>query len=137
MPLPPAENPWYIIQEKLGPRELWPKYVLNTLFCSKLRYGDRLILGSFFFGNGIDLKEVFDVVKLCNKSYSKKFETKVKDLYGYWEDSELTRDRRTYFDMTLRVPLTLNGDHIVIPGRGSGVTGVGFEGDFEKICETK
>lgn len=114
-------NPFLLVQDLIGDKSTWPKYVLYSLFCSKLQYRDQVILGPFFYGNGLDMGSMLEMVAFVNSHYSKEFERKMKALYELWEDSELDRSRRTYYDLILKRVVDLNGDPITVEQRGTGI----------------
>lgn len=107
-----AVNIWSDVQDLVGGKENWPRYVIKGLWCSDYRYYDRLVLATFFFGNGIHI-DVFCELLLFIKRGNVKSSVlkKLRDLYKKFEKGDFEyNSRRTYYDMILRRVVDLNGN---------------------------
>lgn len=103
-------NPWLRIQEVIGLAATWPSYVRKSFWCGTLGYNSRLIIATFSYGNGLNIDILCDFLQRHNPAWTLAKERKIRDLYELWDDSEINRARRSYFDLNRRRVLDLNGE---------------------------
>ena len=112
-PVPTHRNVYLHVQELIGNHNTWPRFIPNYLFCADLTYRYRVILGSFFYGNGIDEFTFMELLWFCNPTMNDERHVKLFGLYVYWNDENYGYERRSrYFSMDLilgRV-VNLNGE---------------------------
>lgn len=106
-------NPWLAVQDLIGPKENWPSFIPNYMWCGPLDYKDRVVIASFFYQNGVSAEFLIEVLEFVNKQrLTVKRAAKILELYKYWSDPIEGFARRTRyfaFDLVVRKVLDLNG----------------------------
>lgn len=105
-------HPWLVLQDVIGPKEVWPQFIVNYIWCSTLGYKERVVITSFCFQNGCHEDVLIDCLRRVNRYCTELKVKKIRDLYLYWTDPvEGFLRRSNYFAYSLhdRRVLDLNG----------------------------
>lgn len=107
---------WREFIEDIGDWRRLPYFIRLTIFCSYMRYVDRITLATFFYGNVFGFQRLHNILIECNPQYrNDPNKHHALDQVFLWLDRDgpegvATRDRYTYYDIMQNRVLTLNGD---------------------------
>lgn len=107
---------WRAFIEDIGDWRRIPYYVRLTIFCSYMRYVDRVTVACFFYGNRIPFNVVHEILIEVNAHYRENPDKhRHLDSIFVWFDRDndegnAVRNRYTYFDIHDQRVYTLNGD---------------------------
>lgn len=139
---------WLDIQDIIGDKKLWPKYVLLKFWCSRINYRDRVVIASFAYANGCDYRSLNECLSNINRNYTGVKGNKIKELFHYWAHpihGFARRAKRTAYNIINKQVEDLNGEHVsfryntlVIPyftiaDRGRGLSDDSV--DLSTICD--
>lgn len=109
------------IQDVIGPRHLWPNYIVRGLWECPINYKWRLCLTAFFYGNGCPVELFLNFLRVHRPTqFSERRAERIRGLYNYWNDPVegfVRRNQRTYFDIVLQHVCNLNGNQVQVPAR--------------------
>lgn len=109
-----------LIERRHMPIHQWPSYILAILFCEPVNNNNIVTWAAFCFGNGIREQDCAQLYDNCNPLFDFGYDNiSIGWWYNKWYTHDISRTRRTYYDLILRRVLDLNGDvtrHTYIPG---------------------
>lgn len=113
------------LEDVVGRINNLPSYICRSVFRSVVNYRHRLILASFAYGNGVHSEVLIGALYDVNPSMNHLKATQIRKLYEYWDDNFHNRSKRTYYDVTAKKVLDLNGNQVNIPVGNKGIRGLG------------
>jgi hypothetical protein len=119
-----AVHPWIRVQEIIGSRRIWPRYIILKTFCSYLGHSDLEVLAVFYIGNDVCLDLMVQLLYRVNSHMRGWKEGYVRNFGNWLMGDERIRSRYTYYNVRRRRVVDLDGGE-----RGGNLPlGVGIRG---------